>query len=114
MDENAVQNLMSTIELISANLDTRPESWREQLQAIRSITRCLELLDDHPEQARKRWQLPLISIFQRVAFADADNGAVQDVANWCLRQALTLLHLYPNDVEILAREYILSVSIQID
>jgi hypothetical protein len=102
MDQNAVNSLMSTVGLISTNLDTRPDSWREQLQAIRSTTRSLEILDGSPEEAQKRWQLPLISVFQRVAFADADNGPVQDVADWCLRQALTLLHLYPQDVEILA------------
>ena len=102
MDNNAVHSLMSTVELISANLDTRPESWREQVQAIRNTTRSLEILDRTPDGSRMRWQLPLVSVFQRVAFADADNGAVQDVADWCLRQALTLLHLYPDNVEILA------------
>jgi hypothetical protein len=103
MDENAVRSLVSTVNLISANLDARPESWREQLQAIRSTTRSLEIRDGTPEEAQKRWQIPLITVFQRVAFADADNGAVQDVADWCLRQALALLHLYPEDVEILTR-----------
>ncbi|KAF2831789.1 hypothetical protein CC86DRAFT_402285 [Ophiobolus disseminans] len=102
MDENAVNSLMSTVELISTNLDARPESWREQLQAIRNTTMSLEILDKTPEEARKRWQLPLVTVFQRVAFADADNGIIQDVANWCLRQALTLLHLYPEDADVLA------------
>jgi hypothetical protein len=105
MDDDAVRALMSTVELISTNLDTRPESWREQLQAIRSTTTSLEILDASPDETRKRWQLPLVSVFQRVAFGDADNGAVQDVADWCLRQALVLLHLYPEDVEVLACEY---------
>jgi hypothetical protein len=103
MDDTAVLNLMSVVGLMSNNLDTRPESWREQLQAVRSTTALLEILDTVPDQARKQWQLHLISVFQRVAFGDADNGAVQDVADWCLRQALTLLHLYPNNFEVLAR-----------
>jgi hypothetical protein len=105
MDNDAVHSLISTVELISTNLDTRPESWREQLQAIRNITTSLEILDTSPDDARKQWQLSLVSIFQRVAFGDADNGAVQDVADWCLRQALVLLQLYPEDVEVLACEY---------
>lgn len=104
MDTATVGNLMSTVELISSNLDLRPESWREQLQAIRSTTRSLEIVDTVPEEARKSWQLPLIRVFQRVAFGDADNGPVQDLADWCLRQALTLLHVYPEDTEILTRE----------
>lgn len=97
-------NPMSTVELISTNLDLRPDSWREQLQAVRSTTGFLEIVDTVPDAARKSWQLPLIRVFQRVAFGDADNGAVQDVADWCLRQTLTLLHVYPEDVEILACE----------
>jgi hypothetical protein len=105
MDDNAIQNLMSTVDLISTNLDLRPDSWREQVQAIRNTTLALELLDRVPDEARKRWQLPLINVFQRVAFADADNAVVQDIADWCLRQALTLLHLYPEDAEVLARKY---------
>ncbi|KAF2028122.1 hypothetical protein EK21DRAFT_70523 [Setomelanomma holmii] len=102
MDENAVRNLMSTVDLINTNLDLRPESWREQVQAIRNTTASLELLDRTPDETRKRWQLPLIGTFQRVAFADADNAVLQDLADWCLRQALTLLHLYPEDADILA------------
>jgi hypothetical protein len=102
MDNNAVRSLMATVELISNNLNTRPESWREQLQAVRSTTASLEIQDTVPNDVEKHWQLPLISVFQRVAFGDADNEPVQDVATWCLRQALVLLHLYPRDVEVLA------------
>ncbi|KAF2705330.1 hypothetical protein K504DRAFT_440449 [Pleomassaria siparia CBS 279.74] len=102
MDEHMVGTLMSTIELIASTLDTAPDSWRDQLQAIRNITATLELLDDTPNQVRKHWQLPLISVFQRVAYADADNGGVLDIANWCLRQMLRLLLVHPDDVDLLA------------
>lgn len=101
MDENMVRTLMSTVELIATTLDAAPDSWRDQLQAIRNIAASLELLDDTPDEGRKQWQLPLISVFQRVAYADADNGGVMDIANWCLRQTLTLLHVYPEDVDLL-------------
>lgn len=105
MDDTAVRELMSIVGLISHNLDIRPETWREQLQAVRSTTTTLEILDTTPNQARKQWQLPLISVFQRVAFGDADNGPIQDVADWCLRQALRLLNLYPSDIELIARTW---------
>jgi hypothetical protein len=104
MEDTAIRHLMSAVGLISNNLDTRPESWREQLQAIRNTTVSLEFLDMAPNQSRKQWQLPMISVFQRVAFGDADNEVIQDVADWCLRQALTLL--YPADVEVLACMYL--------
>ncbi|KAJ4372041.1 hypothetical protein N0V83_003814 [Neocucurbitaria cava] len=102
MDQRMIEYLMSTATSISNNLDVAPHSWRDQLQAIRSITTSLELPPTVPDQAHRRWQLPLISVFQRVAFADADNGAIQDIADWCLRQALIMLQVCPEDAELLA------------
>lgn len=93
---------MSTIELISTNLDAHPESWCDYVQAFRDTTTSLELVAGGHDQAQKQWQLPVITTFQRVAFADADNGPVQDIADWCLRQALALLQFCPQDVDILA------------
>jgi hypothetical protein len=111
MDGTAVHTLMAAVDQISTNLDVRPSSWREHLQAIRNTTTSLEFFDTTPDEIRKQWQIPLISVFQRVAFADADNGAVADLADWCLRQALTLLPLYPEDPDILARK---CASLRID
>jgi hypothetical protein len=107
MDDNAVRNLMYSINLIATNLNTRPESWREQLQAVRYTTSSHEFTDTVPSESRKQWQVPMVDVFQRVAFADADNGAIQDVADWCLRQLLTLYRLYPQDVTILRCELLL-------
>ncbi|KAF1936210.1 hypothetical protein EJ02DRAFT_359621 [Clathrospora elynae] len=97
-----IQTLMATVELVDTNLNIAPGSWRDQLQTIRNATSSLDLLDTIPNEARKRWQLPLITVFQRVAFSDADNGAIQDIADWCLRQALTLLQVYPEDFDLMS------------
>lgn len=123
MDAKAIKALNSTVELIITTLDASPDSWRDHLQAVRSITSSLELSDSAPDEVRRQWQLPLINVFQRVAFADADNGGVPDVANCkrlectasirhaltctlgCLRQALTLLQVYPEDIGLLTREF---------
>lgn len=101
MDEIQIQTLMSTVELIAATLDANPNAWQDQLQAVRNVTSSFEILDTSPDEARRQWQVPLIRVFQRVAYADADNGGVQDIANWCLRQSLTLLQLYSDDVDLL-------------
>jgi hypothetical protein len=106
MDERMISTLESTVELIASTLDTAPDSWRDQIHVIRNITTSLEFMDSYPDNARKHWQLPLISVFQRVAYTDADNGGVLDIANWCLRQTLTLLQVYPEDVDLLARKCI--------
>lgn len=81
MDANATEVLISTVGLIATTLDAAPDSWRDHLQAVRNITASLELSDSVPDEVRRRWQVPLIKVFQRVAFADADNGGVMDVSN---------------------------------
>lgn len=101
MNNQMIHRLMAAVQLINTNLDTAPGSWRNQVQAIRSITSTLELTDRTPDNTHRGWQVAFIYVAQRVAFADADNGSVTDVADWCLRQLLALLTLYPNDVEIL-------------
>jgi hypothetical protein len=81
MDAKATEALIYTVRLISATLDAAPDSWRDHLQAVRNITASLELSDSTPDGLRRQWQVPLIQVFQRVAFADADNGGVLDIAN---------------------------------
>lgn len=102
MNDQTIQMLMNAVELINSNLDTAPDSWRDQLQAVRRITATLELTDKTPDDVHRRWQVSFVSVAQRVAFADADNGSITDLSDWCLRQWLALLTLYPNDVEILS------------
>ncbi|OAL07250.1 hypothetical protein IQ06DRAFT_288991 [Phaeosphaeriaceae sp. SRC1lsM3a] len=103
---------MSTVGIISTNLDIRPDSWRDQLPFVRYTTSTFEISDTVPSSARRQWQLTLITVFQRVAFGDADSGPVQDVADWCLRQGLRLLNLYPEDIEILSCEFSSSPTCQ--
>lgn len=99
-----IESLLTTVDLINTNLDRSPHSWHDQLPAIQNITFSFEVNDTAPDEARRHWQVPLISVFQRVAFVNADTGAVKDLADWCLRQSLVLLQIYPDDVEILTRE----------
>jgi hypothetical protein len=123
MNTEATEALISTVELIAATLDVAPDSWTDHLQAVRNVTGSLDLSDTVPDGVRRHWQVPLITVFQRVAFGDPDNGGVLDVSNCkrplhpssacllnrsagCLRQALTLLQLYPENIDLLTRELI--------
>ncbi|KAL5384615.1 hypothetical protein PMIN02_009160 [Paraphaeosphaeria minitans] len=81
MDENTVRTLMSTVELITATLDTAPDCWRDHLQIIRNVTAFLEFSDTRPNENQRQWQLPLMTVFQRVAYADADSGGISDIGN---------------------------------
>jgi hypothetical protein len=106
MDQDTIATLMSTVELIAATLDVAQDNWRGHLPSVRNITATLDFNDTIPDETRKVWQLPLITVFQRVAYADADKGGngIIDIADWCLRQSLTLLQIYPEHVTLLARK----------
>ncbi|KAF1999383.1 hypothetical protein P154DRAFT_546361 [Amniculicola lignicola CBS 123094] len=101
MDEGMLSDLMAMVAMINTALDASSESWRDQLHAARSITAFLELFDTTPNDERRKWQLSVIDTFQRLAYADADSGGVQDIGNWCLRQSLSLLQTYPENVDLL-------------
>ncbi|KAF1951924.1 hypothetical protein CC80DRAFT_423781 [Byssothecium circinans] len=112
MDQGAVAALMRTVHLISTNLDATQDSWRDHLQTVRSIICLLDFSDAVQDNALKEWQLPVITVFQRVAYADVDSGGsgVFDIADWCLRQTLTLLQTYPEEADLLARKSFRSVT----
>lgn len=103
MNENAI-TLMAIAEPIAATLETAPDSWTQYLQTIRNVTASLEFSDTRPDESRRQWQLPLLTVFQRVAYADADAGGIPDIGNWCMKQEATLLQVYPEDVELLIRK----------
>ncbi|PVH93224.1 hypothetical protein DM02DRAFT_243248 [Periconia macrospinosa] len=104
MDQNVINMLMSSVESIRTALDTSPDSWREHTQAIRNMMASLEFRDTSPDDSRKEWQVSVITVFQRVAHADVDHGGsvVLDIADWCLKQSVVLIQLYPDDVALLA------------
>jgi hypothetical protein len=103
-EDNVVKAFMSTVQLIAASLDTAHDRWRDHLQSIRDITAVLEFSDTHANESRMHWQLPLVTVFQRVAYAEPDSGGVSDIANWCLKQAVTLNEIYPDNIELLTRK----------
>jgi hypothetical protein len=91
MNAEATEALISTVELIAATLDVAPDSWTDHLQAVRNVTGSLDLSDTVPDGVRRHWQVPLIMVFQRVAFGDPDNGGVLDVSN-CKHSLHIALH----------------------
>lgn len=95
----------NTVNQISAMLDTNPDDWRNYVTLARNVMASMHTLapsTDPTERQRQNWH---IDVFQRLAYSDVDNGGVADIANWCVRQALTLLQHQPEDVDLLRREW---------
>jgi hypothetical protein len=100
LNAHEIQDLLATLREMESTLESSLDPWPAQLKKIRNIITN----DISPDGVNRDWQIAMLSTFQYVAFADADNGMVQDVADWCLRQALIFVQEFPQDVEFLACE----------
>ncbi|KAF2498857.1 hypothetical protein BU16DRAFT_455968 [Lophium mytilinum] len=101
MEAPSFETATATVDRIAIVIDTAPHQWREHLVAARHITAHLELTNVHHEYASRQWQIWLIGVLQRLAYSDTDSEGVPDIANWCLRQALTILELAPGEVDLM-------------
>ncbi|KAF2806923.1 uncharacterized protein BDZ99DRAFT_393927 [Mytilinidion resinicola] len=101
MDNQSFETVTATVNQIATVIDTAPDQWREYLVAARQITAHLELTNVIHEHASRQWQIWLIDVLQRFAYSDTDSEGVPDIANWCLRQALTVLELAPGEADLM-------------
>ncbi|OCK75798.1 hypothetical protein K432DRAFT_396965 [Lepidopterella palustris CBS 459.81] len=101
MERESIGALMTTIAQISSMLDTNPNDWREHLPSARHVTASLDFVNYPAGPEEKQRQIQIIELFQRFAHIDVDSGGITDVSSWCLRQSLSLLQLYPEDVDLL-------------
>lgn len=106
MDDQTFETVSATVDQIATSINTAPDQWVEHLAAARQVTTSLELATVVHEHAGRQWQIWLIAVLQRFAYCDTDSGGVLDIANWCLRQALTLLELSPRDVDLMRCKYL--------
>jgi hypothetical protein len=107
MDNHCLETTIATVNQIAIVIDTPLNAWREHLPAARQITASLELANVAHEQIGRPQQIWLIDVLQRFAYSDTDSGGVSDITNWCLRQALTLLELWTEEVELMRRKCIM-------
>ena len=49
-------------------------------------------------------QIFLITEMQKIAYHEADDGGVQDIAQWCIMQFLDILARYPDSIQALTGE----------
>lgn len=101
--------MMLTVEQMARELDADPEKWREYVTSIRLVQSNLG------DMRHRKLDLPskllAIKTCQRVAFMDSDSGPIRDMADWCLHRAVALLEQNPQNVELLACEYLIHLIV---
>lgn len=100
-DEQRLNICKTAVARIYTMLRTSPHEWRRYLTLARSVVAHINntTFMDQPNMANE--QTWIIIAIQRLAFADADHGAVPDLDLWVSQQWLAILHRDEHNVTAL-------------
>ncbi|KAK4550331.1 hypothetical protein LTR36_003298 [Oleoguttula mirabilis] len=100
-EEQRINVCKTSVAQIYTMLRSSPQQWRAYLVLARSVTAHLDATSFMQQTSRTTEQNWIITALQRLAFADPDNGAVQDIAAWCARQWQVILQRVTHNVAAL-------------
>ncbi|CAK4030799.1 Hypothetical predicted protein [Lecanosticta acicola] len=90
-EEQRIAVCKTSLDQVYTMLRTSPQHWRDYVNLARTIISHLESITFMQQENRTQEQVWMIAGLQRLAFADAESGAVNDIAAWCSRQWLVIL-----------------------
>ncbi|PQE31356.1 proliferating cell nuclear antigen (pcna) protein [Rutstroemia sp. NJR-2017a WRK4] len=99
--EDMVEQVKSIITLLDQVVSSRPNDCVTYIPSARSAVTALEQLRFFRDPQRFAEQVWILQGLQDFAFYDADNGCVQDVADFCQNSWLRVLRNYPENVDVL-------------
>ncbi|KAL0257233.1 hypothetical protein SLS55_008043 [Diplodia seriata] len=97
MGDPRLAQCKSAVTQIEAALHSHPHAWQNYLQSARSIVTAVSSMQSLPTGD---WAY-FVTVLQDLGFADADNGSVTDITNWCQTQWLAILEKKPNSTAAL-------------
>lgn len=100
--EDSIASIKEQILDIDEMLSDYPEEVNDFLSTARSAMTSLDRLNFFRLPRRLTEQVWMLRILQDMAFHDADNGCLRDVADWVQRKWLRILRDHPDDKDILA------------
>lgn len=100
-EEQRITACKTGLERIYAMLRETPQDWRNFITLGRSVIGHLDATTFMNKATRTREQAWMIAGLQRLAFADAENGGIPDIASWCSRQWLVIFQRDNNNVAAL-------------
>lgn len=100
-EEQRITVCKTGLNQIYAMLRSSPQSWRNYITLARSVIAHLDATTFMQQPSRTTEQAWMIAGLQRLAYMDADNGAVSDVASWCSRQWLQITQRDPQNIAAL-------------
>ena len=100
-EEQRIAACKTSVTQIIATLRSTPQNWRSHLDLARSVMAQIDSTAFMQQRSRVAEQTWMVAGLQRLAYADADNGEVPEIAAWCARQWLIIYQRDPQNVEAL-------------
>ena len=100
-EEQRIAAARANVSEIYEALSTNPSAWQFSLTSARGAMTAIDATMFMRRRDQLEDQAWLVSGLQKLAYHEADVGAVIDVSEWCLRSWLVILQNHPNNVEVL-------------
>lgn len=100
-EEQRITVCKTSLNRVYEMLKASPQSWRNYLGLARTIMTHLASTSFMQQPNRVQEQVWIIAGLQRLAYMDADNGAVTDIAAWCSRHWLVIYQRDPQNLAAL-------------
>ncbi|KAI9878128.1 MAG: hypothetical protein M1830_001811 [Pleopsidium flavum] len=104
MDREFQERLVTcrtSVARIYSMLQTSPDEWESYVGSARSVMASIDVTPFMADPNKIEEQIWIIEGLQKLAFRAQGSGGLSDVADWCLRQWLSLLHNHPENIDAL-------------
>lgn len=103
-NENLIEQCKTIVTQIDEMLATDPRNFDAHVPGARSVMTALDRIHFFRDASRVAEQNWLVIGLQDLAYHDADNGSIGDIAAWCQASFLKILRNSPTNVDTLSGE----------
>jgi hypothetical protein len=96
-----IQDIRTFLAQVNDEVAQDENRWRAYREPARHATATLDRLRYLELPDRLEEQRGIVQLFQSYAYHNPDEGAIQDIAEWCRASWLSVLRDHPDDVETL-------------
>lgn len=100
-DDQHINSAKVELRRIQSNMEAGENNWDAHLSTARGVIASIDSTSLMRRADRPADQTLIISGLQNLAYHDADLGGVQDIADWCVSQWLSIVQRDPENVDAL-------------
>jgi hypothetical protein len=101
MDRRVLRDIERAVEYIDDMMYNPNVRWDNLVQSARSLMALLDSTSFIGGSSGVDLQVNTVEVMQKLAYQNVDQGAIGDIADWCLERWLRILQRQPNNVRSL-------------